>query len=94
MIIPVWMLSSSVIIYNNYLYNNLNFKFPVFLATFHLGFAAIGTRVLERDDTPPRWHEGRTPHKGYVYALHSPHRIPLQRYSHPKQYRARLVDRV
>jgi hypothetical protein len=40
MIIPVWIiLSSSVIIYNNYLYNTLNFKFPVFLVTFHLGFA-------------------------------------------------------
>ncbi|KAI9507579.1 triose-phosphate transporter family-domain-containing protein [Russula earlei] len=49
MIIPVWIvLSSSVIIYNNYLYNTLNFKYPVFLVTFHLGFAAIGTRILER----------------------------------------------
>lgn len=39
-IIPIWIvLSSSVIIYNNYLYNTLNFKFPVFLVTFHLGFA-------------------------------------------------------
>ncbi|KAH9061087.1 hypothetical protein EDB87DRAFT_1674319 [Lactarius vividus] len=48
-IIPIWIvLSSAVIIYNNYLYNTLNFKFPVFLVTFHLGFAAIGTRVLQR----------------------------------------------
>jgi len=40
MIIPIWIaLSSSVIIYNNYLYNTLNFKFPVFLVTYHLGFA-------------------------------------------------------
>jgi hypothetical protein len=39
-IIPIWIvLSSSVIIYNNYLYNTRNFKFPVFLVTFHLGFA-------------------------------------------------------
>lgn len=39
-IIPVWIvLSSAVIIYNNYLYNTLNFKFPVFLVTFHLTFA-------------------------------------------------------
>lgn len=39
-IIPIWIvLSSSVIIYNNYLYNTLNFRFPVFLVTFHLGFA-------------------------------------------------------
>jgi len=49
MIIPAWIaLSSSVIIYNNYLYNTLEFKFPVFLVTFHLTFAAIGTRVLHR----------------------------------------------
>ncbi|KAG2008261.1 triose phosphate transporter [Coprinopsis cinerea AmutBmut pab1-1] len=49
MIIPVWIaLSSSVIIYNNYLYNTLNFKYPVFLVTFHLAFAAVGTRVLQR----------------------------------------------
>ncbi|KAF9482328.1 hypothetical protein BDN70DRAFT_444682 [Pholiota conissans] len=48
-IIPIWIvLSSSVIIYNNYLYNTLNFKYPVFLVTWHLGFAAIGTRVLQR----------------------------------------------
>lgn len=48
-IIPVWIiLSSSVIIYNNYLYNTLEFKYPVFLVTWHLGFAAIGTRVLRR----------------------------------------------
>ncbi|KAF9530304.1 hypothetical protein CPB83DRAFT_834556 [Crepidotus variabilis] len=48
-IIPVWIvLSSSVIIYNNYLYNTLNFKYPVFLVTFHLAFAAVGTRVLKR----------------------------------------------
>lgn len=39
-IIPVWIaLSSGVIIYNNYIYNTLNFKFPVFLVTWHLTFA-------------------------------------------------------
>lgn len=39
-IIPVWIvLSLSVIIYNNYLYNTLNFKFPVWLVTWHLTFA-------------------------------------------------------
>ncbi|KAF9262266.1 TPT-domain-containing protein [Marasmius fiardii PR-910] len=49
MIIPVWIiLSSAVIIYNNYLYNTLDFKFPVFTVTWHLTFAAIGTRVLQR----------------------------------------------
>ncbi|KAF8343095.1 TPT-domain-containing protein [Cantharellus anzutake] len=48
-VIPIWMIcSSSVILYNNYLYNNLNFKFPVFLVTWHLVFATIGTRVLQR----------------------------------------------
>ncbi|KAH6918035.1 triose-phosphate transporter family-domain-containing protein [Coprinopsis sp. MPI-PUGE-AT-0042] len=49
MIIPIWIvLSSSVIIYNNYLYNTLKFKYPVFLVTWHLAFAAVGTRVLQR----------------------------------------------
>ena len=39
-IIPVWMaLSTGVIIYNNYLYNTLQFKYPVFLVTWHLIFA-------------------------------------------------------
>ena len=39
-IIPIWIaISSSVIIYNNYVYNTLNFKYPVILVTFHLGFA-------------------------------------------------------
>lgn len=48
-IIPIWIvLSSSVIMYNNYVYNTLQFKFPVFLVTWHLGFAAVGTRVLQR----------------------------------------------
>ncbi|KAK7036673.1 hypothetical protein VNI00_011338 [Paramarasmius palmivorus] len=47
-IIPIWIiLSSTVIIYNNYLYNTLNFKYPVFTVTYHLTFAAIGTRVLQ-----------------------------------------------
>lgn len=42
-IIPVWMaLSSAVIIYNNYLYNTLEFKYPVFLVTWHLTFAVRG----------------------------------------------------
>ena len=39
-IIPIWIvLSSAVIIYNNYLYNTLEFRFPVFLVTWHLTFA-------------------------------------------------------
>jgi len=48
-IIPVWIvLSSAVILYNNHLYSKLNFRYPVFLVTWHLTFAAIGTRVLQR----------------------------------------------
>jgi hypothetical protein len=64
-IIPIWMaLSSTVILYNNYLYSTLEFRYPVFLVTWHLTFAvsflstpncyfnksaqAIGTRVLQR----------------------------------------------
>jgi hypothetical protein len=39
-IIPVWIvLSSTVILYNNYVLNTLNFKYPVFLVTWHLLFA-------------------------------------------------------
>lgn len=49
MIIPVWMiLSSAVILYNNYLYNTIGFPYPVFTVTWHLIFASIGTRVLQR----------------------------------------------
>ncbi|KAG6836214.1 hypothetical protein H0H93_010279 [Arthromyces matolae] len=48
-IIPIWIvLSSSVIIYNNYLYNTLDFRYPVFTVTWHLSFAAVGTRILQR----------------------------------------------
>ena len=48
-VVPIWIvLSSTVIIYNNYLYNTLEFKYPVFLVTWHLAFAAIGTRILQR----------------------------------------------
>lgn len=48
-IIPIWIvLSSSVITYNNWLYNTVGFKYPVFLVTWHLVFATIGTRVLQR----------------------------------------------
>ena len=40
MIVPIWIvLSSGVIIYNNYVYNTLNFRYPVFLVTWHLTFA-------------------------------------------------------
>ncbi len=40
MIIPVWMIiSASVILYNNYVFNTIKFKFPVFIVTWHLIFA-------------------------------------------------------
>ena len=39
-IIPVWIvLSSAVIIYNNHIYNAMQFRYPVFLVTWHLTFA-------------------------------------------------------
>jgi drug/metabolite transporter (DMT)-like permease len=51
-IIPIWIvLSSSVILYNKYIYDTLEFPFPVFLVTWHLTFAAIGTRILQRTTT-------------------------------------------
>ena len=43
-IIPVWIvLSSAVILYNNHLYSTLNFRYPVFLVTWHLTFAVSTT---------------------------------------------------
>ncbi|WVQ98633.1 hypothetical protein IAU59_005763 [Kwoniella sp. CBS 9459] len=46
-IIPIWIaLSSAVILYNKYLYSNLNYPYPVFITAYHLGCAALGTRVL------------------------------------------------
>lgn len=51
-IIPLWMaISICVILYNNAIYNTLNFRFPVFLTTWHLLFSAIATRVLQRTTT-------------------------------------------
>lgn len=48
-LIPIWIiLSTSLIIYNDYIFHTLRFEFPVFLVTFHLLFATIGTRVLAR----------------------------------------------
>lgn len=39
-IIPVWIiLSSTVILYNNRVYNTYGFRYPVFLVTWHLTFA-------------------------------------------------------
>ncbi|SNX85040.1 related to triose phosphate/3-phosphoglycerate/phosphate translocator [Melanopsichium pennsylvanicum] len=50
-IIVLWIaLSSSVIVYNKFVLdpNQLNFPFPVFLTTFHMAFATVGTRLLAR----------------------------------------------
>ncbi|WWC69579.1 uncharacterized protein I206_103522 [Kwoniella pini CBS 10737] len=47
LIIPIWIaLSSAVILYNKYLYSNLNYPYPIFITSYHLGCAALGTRVL------------------------------------------------
>ncbi len=46
---------------------------PVFLVTWHLAFAAIGTRVLQRTTPPPRRREGRTHDTRHVRAVNSPH---------------------
>ncbi|WRT67032.1 uncharacterized protein IL334_003998 [Kwoniella shivajii] len=46
-IIPIWIaLSSAVILYNKYLYSNLEYPYPIFITSYHLGCAALGTRVL------------------------------------------------
>jgi len=48
-IIPIWIVvSMSVILFNKYIFSSLEFKYPVFLVTWHLTFATIGTRVLRR----------------------------------------------
>ncbi|TXT13771.1 hypothetical protein VHUM_01138 [Vanrija humicola] len=45
--VPIWIaLSSAVIIYNKYLYSNLNFPYVSCVTSFHLGCAALGTRIL------------------------------------------------
>ncbi|RSH88602.1 hypothetical protein EHS25_002829 [Saitozyma podzolica] len=51
-IIPIWMACSiTVILYNKYVFSNLNFPFPTFLTTWHLAFSAVATRVLQRTTT-------------------------------------------
>lgn len=55
-IIPIWIiLSSSVIIFNNYLYNTLQFRFPVFLVTWHLTFAVSFLLCAPRGFGGPAW---------------------------------------
>lgn len=48
------MTSASVIIYNKYILDNLNFEFPITLALLHMGassllsYAAVGLGIVER----------------------------------------------
>lgn len=51
LIICIWIaLSSSVILFNKAILSedNLDFPFPIFLTTWHLTFATIGTRIMLR----------------------------------------------
>ena len=34
--------------YCRYVLDNLKFAYPVFITTFHMAFAALGTRILAR----------------------------------------------
>lgn len=48
-IIMIWItLSSSVILQNAWILRDLKFNYPIFLTTFHLVYATIGTRMLLR----------------------------------------------
>ncbi|GAA5891115.1 hypothetical protein JCM6882_006427 [Rhodosporidiobolus microsporus] len=48
-LITIWIaLSSSVILQNAYILRSLRFNYPIFLTTWHLVYATVGTRVLRR----------------------------------------------
>ncbi|KAF2687981.1 TPT-domain-containing protein [Lentithecium fluviatile CBS 122367] len=50
--IATWIgLSSSVIIFNKYILDRANFRFPIFLTTWHLVFATVMTQLLARFTT-------------------------------------------
>ncbi|CAL5867529.1 uncharacterized protein PFLUO_LOCUS1748 [Penicillium psychrofluorescens] len=50
--VSVWItLSSSVILFNKYLLDTLNFRFPIILTTWHLAFATLMTQILARTTT-------------------------------------------
>ncbi|KAF1963314.1 TPT-domain-containing protein [Byssothecium circinans] len=50
--IATWIsLSGSVIVFNKYILTTANFKFPIFLTTWHLVFATIMTQLLARFTT-------------------------------------------
>ncbi|EGY22479.1 DUF250 domain membrane protein [Verticillium dahliae VdLs.17] len=45
----VWIsLSSSVILFNKWILDTLNFRYPVILTTYHLSFATLMTQILAR----------------------------------------------
>ncbi|KAH0359201.1 DUF250 domain membrane protein, partial [Aureobasidium melanogenum] len=65
----VWIaMSSSVIIFNKYILDEkkLNFRFPTFLTTWHLGFATICTQILARFTTVLNSRK-KVPMNGRVY---------------------------
>ncbi|KAJ9165042.1 TPT-domain-containing protein [Coniochaeta hoffmannii] len=48
----VWIsLSSSVILFNKWILDTLNFRYPVILTTYHLSFATVMTQILARYTT-------------------------------------------
>ncbi|KAH8899575.1 triose-phosphate transporter [Thozetella sp. PMI_491] len=48
----VWIsLSSSVILFNKWILDTMNFRYPVILTTYHLTFATIMTQILARYTT-------------------------------------------
>ncbi|KAJ5609173.1 sugar phosphate/phosphate translocator [Penicillium herquei] len=50
--VSVWItLSSSVILFNKYLLDYANFRYPIILTTWHLTFATIMTQLLARTTT-------------------------------------------
>ncbi|KAJ5648182.1 sugar phosphate/phosphate translocator [Penicillium lividum] len=50
--VSIWItLSSSVILFNKYLLDYANFRFPIILTTWHLTFATIMTQILARTTT-------------------------------------------
>lgn len=50
--VMVWIaLSSSVILFNKWILDTLNFRYPVILTTYHLSFATIMTQILARYTT-------------------------------------------
>ncbi|KAI1825121.1 triose-phosphate transporter [Xylaria intraflava] len=47
--VVAWIsLSSSVILFNKWILDSLNFRYPVILTTYHLSFATVATQLLAR----------------------------------------------